>query len=43
MWQRKALSLSNIVIKYGVNPFNNEEVMANVKVFGKYDLEGQGH
>ena len=43
MWQRKAVGLSNIVFKYGVNPFNNKEVIANVKVFWQFDLEGQGH
>ena len=30
MRQTKAPGLSNIVFKYGVNPFNNKEVMDNV-------------
>ena len=43
MWQWKAPGLSTIVFKYGVNPFDNKEVMVNNKVFWQFDLEGQGH
>ena len=29
--------------EYELNPFTNDEVMANVRVFEKLDLQGQGH
>ena len=31
------------VCKYEVNMFTNKEVMANVKVFGKFYVQGQCH
>ena len=39
MWQTNALVLSNAVFKYGVNPFNNTEVMANVSIFDNLTLK----
>ena len=33
----------NVVSKYDVNMFANKEVMANVKVFPKFYVQGQGH
>ena len=43
MWQTGVLVLSNIVFKYGVNPFKNKEIMGNINCFWQFDLEFQGH
>ena len=39
MWQTNALVLSNVVFKYGVYPFINTEVMANVSIFDNLTLK----